>query len=202
MRRLRSLLALTILTALAACGRQRTLNRENLSRGMAAYLEQRGDLCLGKNFWPVDVTQREARSGARDAVQMPVLKRLGLVSSTETFAEVEEGEEKVPAKVQRYQLTDAGRRYFLPRGRHGEALNDLCAAKLSLDQVVSWEAADPKHVVVTYTYKVKAAPWTRDPEARRVFPAVARVIQGEGAARMKEGFTLTSRGWIANDLLD
>ena len=47
------------------------------TRAMNTYLEKRGDLCLAKSSWPIDVTQHEIDIGARNAVQMPVLERLG-----------------------------------------------------------------------------------------------------------------------------
>jgi hypothetical protein len=82
--------------------------------------------------------------------------------------------------------------------------SDLCAAKLSLNQVVSFElspSAEHAGAVVSYTYTVEAAPWTRDPEVRRVFPAVERVISGERTAQLKEAFTLTEAGWVASELI-
>jgi hypothetical protein len=54
---------------------------------------------------------------------------------------------------------------------------------------------------VTYTYRVTAAPWTEEPEIRQVFPAVTQVVLGAGGAQLKEGFTLTDRGWVANELV-
>ena len=80
------------------------------------------------------------------------------------------------------------------------AQGDFCAAKLSLDKVVSWDLQQ-RHAVVTYTYKVDAAPWTRDSELQKVFPMVAGVVRGAGTATLQETFTLTDKGWIAVDLL-
>ena len=51
---------------------------------------------------------------------------------------------------------------------------------------------------MTYTYRVERAPWLSSPEIQRVFPAVTRVVQGAGTAELKEGFTLTPNGWVAN----
>jgi hypothetical protein len=139
-------------------------------------------------------------------VQLPVLEKLGLVSSTveDVDAKARDG---TPTRhdVRRFRLTDAGNKYFLPRGLHQK--RDLCAARLSLDKVVSWElsAADakgPRQAVVTYTYHVDAFPWTANPEVRRVFPAVDRVILGAETAQLTETLTLTADGWVANDLLE
>jgi hypothetical protein len=54
--------------------------------------------------------------------------------------------------------------------------------------------------VVSYTYNIAPAAWTSDPEARRVFPMVERMVRGEGVVRLKEGMVLTPHGWEAKDL--
>ena len=51
---------------------------------------------------------------------------------------------------------------------------------------------------MSYTYHVEPAPFTLAAEVQAVFPAVARVIAGDGTAELKEGFTLTREGWVAN----
>jgi hypothetical protein len=65
---------------------------------------------------------------------------------------------------------------------------DFCVAHLSLDKVVKWSSPEEAHghveTVVSYTYKVKPADWMVDPEARKVFPVVDRIIHGEGNALM------------------
>ena len=206
--------AAILLLALAACGKnRREPSAETFAKGMALYLEKRGDLCVGKSVWPIDVTEGEFRAGARDAVQMPVLEELGLVTSSDAMTAIttEDGTVRHPAK--RYKLTGEGRRYFLTRdipdvGRGGATKGyqkDFCAAKLSLDRIVGWEltksASGGTQALVTYTYKVRPAPWAERAEAKRVFPAVARVIAGAGTDRLTEGFTLTRDGWVADDLL-
>ena len=178
--------------------------RENFARGTVAYLAARGELCLGKEF-PLDVTEREFASGARNAVQMPVLEHLGLVSSEHAMGQVTTEDGPVAVPVTRFQLTDTGRPYYRAREGAGEGdkqHGDLCVAKLSLNRVVSFEMAEDKRsAVVSYTYTVQAAPWTRVPEVKAVFPAVDRVVAGAGTALLKEGFTLTNDGWVANELL-
>lgn len=182
----------------------KTPSRETFTQGMLAYLAVRGDLCLGKEF-PIDVTDREAQSGARNAVQMPVLEHLGLVSSSAAMGQVSTEDGPVMVPVTRYQLTPTGHQYYLERdlkkqdGPHG----DLCVAKLSLDKVVSWQVdaqSQGRAAVVNYTYHVKAAPWTQVPEVKAVFPAVERVVAGDGRATLQEGFTLTDKGWRPNDI--
>ena len=52
----------------AAAGRSKTEpSRADFTRGMQAYLEQRGDLCVGRPSWPIDVPDRGGAVGAPDA---------------------------------------------------------------------------------------------------------------------------------------
>jgi hypothetical protein len=180
---------------------------------MEAYLAQRGDLCIARQSWPVDVTENDRALRTRDAVQMPVFERLGVVGGHQikVRAATEAGE-TVVVPVTRYELTDSGRQSYIDRrsGRpvapraDADPQADLCVARLSLDKVVGWEASladrQPMNVIVSYTYKVDAVPWVRDPEALRVLPAIARVIAGAGTAELKQGLVSTGGGWVANEL--
>jgi hypothetical protein len=195
------------LIASTACDDARTASEAHFTTGMQAYLTRRGDLCVGKPTWPIDVTRAEMIGGSRDAVQMPVLERLGLVTGTDAVAEVSTEDGPVKTDVRRYTLTPEGLRYYLPRdaspGR--PASYDFCAAKLTLEKVVGWDKPTSNvvgsHTTVEYTYRAAPAPWTSNPEAMRVFPMVARVVRGAGTDRLKEGFTLTDKGWVADELL-
>jgi hypothetical protein len=189
----------------------KTATTATFTNGMVAYLKARGDLCLSKQF-PIDVSDRELELRSRNALQMPALEHAGLVVSTETMGETKTEDGSVPTKVRRYHLTEAGMHYYLSRPVPGEmngngqqaVRSDLCAVKLSLNKVVSFELsppAAPTNAVVTYTYEVDPAPWLSSPEIQRVFPAVANVVRSAGSAQLKEGFTLTSEGWMANELV-
>jgi hypothetical protein len=157
-----------------------------------------------------------------------VLEKLGLVVSSVTTVEKndETGQSakstkstkatkatKATTEVRRYQLTETGKQFYLSRAPRSQATgnaalaqHDFCAAKLSLDKVVGWETPHMQdkpgsaETVVTYTYKIAAAPWTNDADIRKVFPMVDRVIQGAGKMQLKETFVLTGRGWEAKDL--
>jgi hypothetical protein len=204
----RLLIALTIATTIAACSRSNEPNASELAAAMNTYLAERGQLCLGKAAWPIDLTQHEIDVGARNALQMPVLERLGLVTSSVADITVDDEGTLHPMQVRRYVLTDAGRTYYLPRST-AHASNataptrDFCAAHLSLDRIVGWDLhrdGSAPVAVVRYTYRVEAAPWTHDAEIQKVFPMVAGVVMGEGKAELQESFTLTSAGWVAVDL--
>ncbi len=203
-------ISLLVAVALTGCIRQPEVSREAFSQAMNAYLAQRGDLCLAKSAWPIDVTQHEVDVGARNALQMPVLERLGLVSSSVATIDVDDEGTPHRMDVRRYALTDAGRRHVVTRraadaASTAPARSDFCAARLSLDKVVDWKLNGdanraPRTATVTYTYRVEAAPWTRDPGIRQVFPVVAGVIRGAGSAQLQETFAATDEGWGAVDL--
>lgn len=195
-----SLPAALALLALAGCADKDAPNEANFTHAMQEYLAARGDLCVNKNSWPIDVTREEARQGSRNTVQLPVLEKLGVVRSADAVAEGQ--------PVRRYELTDTGRRYYLARTPykrdtgHAVAAHDLCVAKLTLKKVQHWEAAPGKaqEMVVSYTYDIAPAPWASDAEARRVFPVIDRLVQGAGVLQLKEAMVLTAQGWEAKDL--
>ncbi|HEY6475163.1 MAG TPA: hypothetical protein VI456_01195 [Polyangia bacterium] len=203
------LLGLILSSALAGCGDRRAPTAANFARGLNDYLRVRGDLCLGlgKDQWPIDVWPASPAAHDRNALQMPVLEKLGLVSSSDAVAETTTEMGTRRTAVRRYQLTEAGRAFY--RQRPGLAgtpgVSDFCVAKLTLDQVASWQLTErgngAKGALVHYTYRVDPAPWTANPDARRVFPMVDRVIRGAGSAELEEGFTLTADGWVANELV-
>ncbi len=195
---------------LGACHDTQAPSKQNFSVALRAYLAVRGELCLGKSEWPIDVTKREAELGTRDAKQMPVLERLGLVSSKDAIAERKNEEDLVHVPVKRYELTAAGQKYYQVRKRENSqgkvvASSDLCAAELSLDQVKRWQVSTGENgrpsAVLWYTYRVAPAPWTTDPEIQTVFPLVARVIHGAGTDELREEVTLGRDGWVAEELL-
>ncbi|WP_019655044.1 hypothetical protein [Variovorax atrisoli] len=190
-------LGAALLAALAGCGpKPPEADLQNLTAAMNAYLAKKGDLCLGKTRWPIDVPQREAGTRARNALQMPVLERLGLVSASKATVKDDKEQEAGEIEVTRYALTEEGRKYFIDREPQG----DFCAAHLTLDKVVGWEAPkdakEPSEVVVTYTYRIDAAPWIGDAEVQRVFPMVDRVVRGAGTMQLKQSFRRTDTGWV------
>jgi hypothetical protein len=193
------------LTTLAACSGRTEANRDSFTRAVNGYLDKHGDLCLGKYDWPIEVSAQEIQSGGRNAVQLPVLEKLGVVRSIAASADEHPQPAEAVLVVRRYELTETGKKYYLKREGAREHPADFCAAKLSLDKIVSWEVHEKgsqSEAVVTYTYRVDAAPWAKDVDAQRVFPAVARVLSGAGKAQLREAFTRTAQGWTAKDSLD
>jgi hypothetical protein len=184
-------------------------NRTAVTIALRDYLAKQGNFCLGKFDWPIDVSERDFQLGTRDAVQMPVLEKLGLVVSSEAsvIRRIDDGEEAVA--VRRYALTKSGETYYLKReivrtnldGQRIVYRGDFCAAKLSLNRLVKWD--DPTKVggyeetTAKYTYSITSASWTRDEEIRKVFPMLDRLIRGEGTLQLQQRFRLVGKSWVA-----
>jgi hypothetical protein len=186
-------------------------NRENFTTAVNDFLAKRGHLCLGKYDWPVYVVDADKEAGTRDAVQMPVLEKLGLVAGKDMMVEGEDQGKKLVAHARQYQLTTEGQKYYLhipeviatatQRVTHPA---DFCVATLTLDKVVGWEKPVQRNgetmTSVLYTYKIDPAPWAKDPDFLRVFPVVQRAIEGQGRQQLREGMHLTSNGWVADEI--
>jgi hypothetical protein len=207
--------AMAAIVALSGCDNDRVLNQAHVDQAMQAYLAQRGDLCLAKSNWPIDVSEAERGTGSRNGVQMPVLEQLGLVRGSDAIAERKDDDgivSQVP--VRRYQLTDEGKKYYLARAphkhevesRYATAAHDFCAVRLTLDRVVGWEtpkrpgATGPDEALVTYTYRVTPAPWATNDKVRQVFPMVDAILRGAGTMQLKEALVLSGGRWEARDL--
>ncbi|MGD0958259.1 MAG: hypothetical protein ABSB19_00480 [Methylomonas sp.] len=184
-------------------------NSKTLISAMKKHLQQHGHFCLGKFDWPIDVSEAEFGMKTRDALQMPVLEKLGLVVSSpaEAMRKVDDAELSVPVK--RYALTDAGKKFYLEKesvllvgGKQVKHTHDFCVGKLSLDKVVNWTKKDNAHLTVSYTYKIAAAAWTYNPEAQKAFPLMAHIVNGEGKVKLEQPFRLVGGDWEALTRLD
>lgn len=208
-----SLRFLVLLTVAVACRpkpeSKTDPTRAAFERALQAYLARRGDLCVGRPRWPIDVPA--GTEGTADAIQLPVLEQLGLVTST--VIQVRVGGAATPFQARRYRLSGAGHRLYRnrdtrlpasPDDARAPERADLCFATLTLDKVRRWEIqkeGPATTALVSYTYHADAPAAARDPRLGRAFPAVARLLAGDGKAELVEGFTLTSSGWTANELL-
>ncbi len=204
-----ALRTLVLLTLAVACRAKVDPTRADFERGVQAYLERRGDLCVGRPRWPIDLPA--GVEGTPDAIQLPILEQLGLVTSS--VIQVRDAGAATPFQARRYRLTSAGHRLYLDRDTRLPAAPDdarapqradLCFARLTLDKVTRWEIQKEgatSTALVSYTYHADAPAVARDPRLGRAFPAVARVLAGAGKAELVEGFTATPAGWTANELL-
>ncbi|MDH6166465.1 hypothetical protein M2282_001612 [Variovorax boronicumulans] len=204
---IKALAGIALACALAACGVGRDANAptaENLAAPLDDYLAQRGDLCLAMFDWPIDLTEAEAGSGARHAIQFPVMEQLGLVHSTIVAAS--KSSENPDGAVKRFELTEAGRKFYKPRPSTAQGTahaNDFCVAHLKREKIVDVkvDASDAHHpmAVVSYTYQIDPAPWMQNADAQRVFPMIARIANGAGGKlQLRQGFTLGDKGWVAH----
>ena len=171
---------------------------KDLVPAVKAFLADHGDLCLGWYTWPRDLSVAEQHTGMNEAVQLPVLERLGIVQSM-----------PIPGTgIVRYSLTARGRQYYLQKKRtilnvHSQQEQhdaDFCVAHLSLDKVVKWSPPEPFNghleTAVRYTYQIKAADWMADPEAQKVFPVVDRIVRGRGKLLMSATAQLQDGRWV------
>jgi DNA-binding PadR family transcriptional regulator len=175
-------------------------SQNEMIRAVNQYLADHGDLCVGKFTWPRIVTPEDRQAKTNDAVQLPVLERLGLVESTEVAATDES------SKV--YSLTAKGRKYYLQKrritlGAHDRPTAhdaDLCVGRLSLDKVVKWSPPEQLNghleTVVRYTYHIKSAEWMDDPQARQVFPVIDRIIRHEDHMLMSVTVRFQDGKWL------
>src|SRR5580698_9590962 len=102
-------------------------SEKQLAQAVKAFLADHGDLCMAKYTWPRDVTPGDEKTDGNDAVQLPVLERLGVVTSVEirapkeTVASAMQTSASVPPLpapfevTKRYSLTEKGRKYYLQK---------------------------------------------------------------------------------------
>jgi hypothetical protein len=190
-----------LIASLAGChGADRRLaNRENFKLALQTYLSAHGDMCIGKFSWPIDVSYRDAQARSANSLQLPVMQKMGLVSAQQID---DRGE-----PVMRYQLTDAGRKFYVhkpmqsltPQGTVLTHDGDFCYGHIQLDQIIGWDRVQPvqgqPQTVVTYTYRIDAAPWTQNADARRAFPVVAMIVDSGGVLQLKQALRLSDKGW-------
>jgi hypothetical protein len=184
-------------------------NRTAVTAALREYLAKQGNFCLGKFDWPIDVSERDFQLGTRDAVQMPVLEKLGLVVASEASVIRRTDDTEETVAVRRYALTKSGERFYLkreiarttPDGQKIVHGGDFCAAKLSLNRLIQWDEStivgSYEETTAKYTYKITPASWTRDEEIRRVFPMIDRIIRGEGTLQLQQRLRLVGKSWVA-----
>lgn len=208
--------ALIGMIAAAACQAESTPdtaapNTANFTAGVNKYLARKGQFCFDYT-WPVDV--RSGDTTTRDATQMPVLEKLGLVKSANANVHDEAAASSGNSKVRRYTLTEEGKKYYsdrpIPRrladGTMANRPRGLCAATLTLDKIVGWDTPHPAapgspalQTTVSYTYKIDTAPWAQSSDAQKVYAVLDRLVHGAGTMQLKEVFTLKDNTWVSSD---
>jgi hypothetical protein len=191
---------LLALIAHAAYGDSPVLSDDALKPALEAYLQDKGHLCLGKFDWPISVSERDRQTRAKDAIQMPVLEKHGLVVSSSA------GD---PPNTE-YTLSESGRKYYRLKTTvtHGLADSpvmhpgDLCGAAIQLDQIVKWEAPEivngRPQTTVKYTYRIaQPADWILEADVNQVFPMVHRILIGAGSLQLEQTFVWSNNRWAA-----
>ena len=203
------LTAVLVICVNCAWGVVPAADEKTLRHALQAYLSKQGNVCLGKFDWPIDVTESDFKDGTRDAVQMPVLEKLGLVTSSDITAHRPTDADAEAVAVKRFELTDAGRKFYVSKDAttrgagysRVEHHRDFCAARLTIDKVVRWDESPAvdgvRQGTILYTYHVTVADWARSPSALRVFPMVDRLIKGEGTLQLEQRMRLDRGGWSA-----
>ena len=200
-----AILGLLCLSLAACVARDTTPSPTQKPKAFAAavqkFLDDKGGYCLGKPDWPRPVTDVDRRKRKPDALQMPVLDHLGVVSGVPVPGD---------STSTQYSLTAAGRKFYVDYPTASSAAagqaplrpGDLCVAQLRVLNVTHWTPVQMTGGVATtmvsYTYEItKAAPWTDDPDFRRVFPVVAEILSGGNKLEMMLPLRWTGRAWTA-----
>ena len=184
-------------------------NQKILTRALNQYLAVSGDLCLGKFDWPIDVSPQDFLDRTRDALQMPVLEKLNLVTvSPGTVKRTIDDVEQV-VKVNQYALSAIGKIYYLNRKSQvalstGEVLthdHDLCGGRVKLDKLVRWDPPAKTdagwETTLHYTYRFTPTWWAQAPEVQEVFPVFPILIKGQGQLKLDQRFRWDGRHWVA-----
>lgn len=190
--------------------------RKALTTALKSFLAQRGEVCVAKYDWPIDVSARDVAAETRDAVQMPVMEQQGLVKSSAGYVVYKtEGKPEENVPTTRYELTELGRSFYKARetvshphtGQNLAHHADLCAGHLDLDTIVQADvpvgADGAMHTAsVSYLYRFTPEAWVKNDQIRRVFPMLDTLIKGQGTRPMTQQFHFDGHAWVANTELD
>ncbi|MFC5741444.1 hypothetical protein [Dyella tabacisoli] len=207
--------------ALAGCGSKQDVSEKNFAAAIGQYLDQKGELCLGLNKWPVELTTMDLQMAKTittgTAGQMAALEAVGLAAGADAevdqigFMSNQPTGQKL--KVKRYTLTAEGKKFYREKEAEQIGLNgskkimqgDLCYGKKALANIVKWEGpmklGDYQEANVKYLYKIDdLADWAKKPEFLAGFPYVGPIIEGANSKEQSHGVKLTSEGWEAKGL--
>lgn len=201
--------------SLAACGGKTDPSRSNFAAAMNQYFAAKGELCIGAQRWPVEVSDMDIKLGESLAYgiapQMAALEAAGLVASKQVDVDIIGIMGKPTggkAARRQYTLTERAKPFERPNTSDtagSPSKIDLCWGKKALDKVVKWEGpmklGDYQEVGVTYTYKINdVADWAKAPGIQAAFPQIKRMLDGAGKDESRHALKLTSEGWEAKGL--
>lgn len=200
-------LAAVLLLMSAGCSDDpKEANEKNFGQAAQAWLDQEFPTCVVRGNFPLVPPLMDVHNVGET---LQAMAQAGLV--TETPAEVEglfgEKEQSV-----RYELTEEGKKYYLPdrvETLGGDKLGGLCFGKGKLESVENFTT--PAQVMgvqasrVTFTYRVTDIPdWAQNgPVADalsgdREFKKI--LASGQTPIRQTQGFIQTEKGWVHEKL--
>lgn len=201
-----SLPFIACMLALTACNSTKKASETNFKKAINEYLAKHGEACtvIGRQF-PIDVPRSEQVEQYGIAPKLVALEQVGLLHASDTTVVVHGMLDPLrgsgPAQhVKRYELTEAGKKYFqqIP-GMLGQT-NGFCYGQKSVDAIVKWtepvSIGASSQTEVIYTYKiVDVAPWTQSPGVLQAFPDIRTTVNGASKTTEVVGLQLTSKGW-------
>lgn len=210
--------ALLGVIVLSGCGSKQDANEKNFGAAIEQYLDKKGELCLGLNTWPKDVTEMDLQMNKilpnDTVVKMAALQSIGLASSVDIEIEGTDfltgKPDGIKSRVKRYSLTEVGKKSYYEKevmqtgldGPKKATRGDICYGKKSLTKVVKWEGpiklGDYQEARVIYLYRVKdLVDWAKKPEFQAAFPYARQIIEDAGSKVQRHAVKLTSIGWEA-----
>ena len=184
---MRKMAILTVLI-LAACGEKQLTDAE-FKTALDKGFEQAGPICvpLDKGF-PATLNQMEQEYGVGRA--LTALEGAGLLSSA------------VDGKGRRYEVTDAGRKFYTERDGQSIGLTVqkvkhgfMCFADMRVDKFVRWDAQADQGYAVFYTYRLEnVASWATTTNVMRAVPKLAIWLNGAQKNERKSFIKKTANG--------
>ncbi len=194
------------LMILVGCNCAKTPNDVNFRKAINEYLAQRGRACtVIDRRLPIDLPRSGQGEQYGIGPKLAALEQAGLVRAVDTTAVVHGMLDPLrgsgPAQpVKRYELTEAGRKYFqqVP-GTLGQT-SGFCYGQKSVDSIVKWTepmaAGTSSQSEVTYTYRiVDPAAWAERSDIQQAFSDIRTTVNGASKATEVTGLQLTSKGW-------
>lgn len=199
---------------LVGCSSKTDPSESNFNKAISAYLEKKGQLCVARERWPVDLTAGEIRNELPQypgqPSRMAALERAGLVASSQQEVPVKNWFGKSDGKqtVTRYVLTEKGKSFFKPnesRGDDSQVSGELCYGRKAVDKIVKWDEPISfqgyQETSVKYQYRIEdLAGWAKDEKLQALYPAIKSSIEHAGSELQSHGVHLTNLGWEANGI--
>lgn len=161
--------------------------KADFEKAISQDLEITGNLCLGIQKWPIEVTAFDMRMKSRKALTFSYLEVEGLVRSEDTV--IVAGGLRIPAAL--YTPSERAKPFMIGP--------DICWGKRVLAEVVKWDgpmsSGGYKEAVVQYTYQVMPMNWVVNSGITYHYPEMNLIHQGPQKAEAT--LKLSSAGWEA-----